>query len=168
MYLIFLLVCRINCAHLIAIKFERLFDHYQIRFGLCIPPKYLNFRFYLDYLIHSRINLKLYPYVFTLSALDPRVYIFAYDFDLHSVLVHFKASLYKRIRLFFNIIIQHTGTTLHRILHKCIDIELCQSSREHLPKLNQTCLVIWLIIQYVFYKETMVYGLHCYVCMLHR
>ena len=32
-------------------------------------------------------------YVFTLSALAPKVYILAYDFDLHSVLVLFNASL---------------------------------------------------------------------------
>ena len=65
--------------------------------GLFILPKFLNFHFYLDYLIHSRIKSKLNQYVFTLSALDPSVYILAYDFDLHSVLVLFNASLYKRM-----------------------------------------------------------------------
>ena len=61
--------------------------------GLFIPPKFLNFQFFLDYLIHSRINSKFYQYVLTLSALDPRVYILAYDFDLYSVLVLLNASL---------------------------------------------------------------------------
>ena len=74
-------------------------------FGLFILPKFPTFQFYLDDLIYSRINSKLNQYVFTLSALDHRVYIFAYDFDLDSVLVLFNASLYKRMLLFFNIIV---------------------------------------------------------------
>ena len=65
---------------------------YQFRFGLFIPPKFLNnFQFYLDSLIYSRINSrinsKLYQYVLKLYVLGSRVYILAYDFDLHSVLV---------------------------------------------------------------------------------
>ena len=72
---------------------------------LFIPPPPPNFQFYLDYLIHSRINSKLTEYVVTLSALDPRVYILAYDFDLYSVLILFNASLYKRMLLLFNIIV---------------------------------------------------------------
>ena len=95
-------VC-VGGTHLISIKFGRSFDHYQIRFSIFIPPKFLNFQVYLEYLIHSRIKSKLNQYVFTLTALDPRVYILAYDFDLFSVPVHFNASLYKRMVLFFSI-----------------------------------------------------------------
>ena len=80
------------------------------------PKTFLNFQVYLDYLIHSRIKSKLNQYAFTISALDPRVYMFAYDFDLHSVLVPIQAYV---------TVLQYT--TLHRILHKCIDTELCQS-----------------------------------------
>ena len=72
--------------------------------GFLFPPP-PNFQFYLDYLIHSRINSKLTEYVVKLSALDPRVYILAYDFDLYSVLILFNASLYKRMLLLFNIIV---------------------------------------------------------------
>ena len=68
-------------------------QNFLICSDLFISPKFLIFQFYLDFLIHSRINSKLYQYVFTLSALDPRVYILAYDFDLHSVLVLLNASL---------------------------------------------------------------------------
>ena len=87
--------------------------------GLFIPPKFLNFQFYLDYLIHSRIKSKNYQYVFTLSALDVRVYILAYDFNLHSVLVHLKCFPYKRMILFFNSIVSVYDITSHTSLTHC-------------------------------------------------
>ena len=37
--------------------------------GLLILPEFLNFQFFLDYLIHSRINLKLYQYVHVFTRL---------------------------------------------------------------------------------------------------
>ena len=45
--------------------------------------------------------------VFTLSALDPRVDILAYHLDLHSVLVLFNASLYKRMIQAYDTVHQH-------------------------------------------------------------
>ena len=66
----------------------------------CVAPGLDKF----DLLLEAVLSLvRVNQYVFTLSALDPRVYILAYDFDLFSVPVHFNASLYKRMLLFFSI-----------------------------------------------------------------
>ena len=60
--------------------------------------------FFAQYTIyHVRTEMRQ-SLVFTLSALDPRVDILAYDFDLHSVLVLFNASLYKQP---YDTVLQH-------------------------------------------------------------
>ena len=60
--------------------------------------------------------INVFLYVLTLFALVARVYIFAYDYYIHSVLVHFytsSTSVFSSAFLF-------QYTTLHRILHKAL------------------------------------------------
>ena len=68
--------------------------------------------FWIILFLHESVR-KSISYVFTLSALVPRVYVLAYDNDIHSVLVHFYTS--STSVLFLNFLFQYT--TLHRVLY---------------------------------------------------